>query len=115
MNKQEFDAVTKAVDDALGNPKMTWEGPEPHDFRRMKERGVRLVHSDLFFKVPDPLEDSADYNYATDGKVYFKILCGDDSAAADMGARLVAAGFVYADEPWPITPNGHSLSFTVAP
>lgn len=84
MTKAQFEARVKQVDDALGNPQMKWEGPEPHDFRNMKERGVRFVHSPLFAR------------HEEDGTVRFKILVGDDAAAEDIGSRLVAAGLTFA-------------------
>jgi len=80
------------IEEKIGNPKMTWEGPEPHDFREVRAGRVRFVHSELLYKTPDfAFEGVADY--APDGKILFKILVGDDAAAADIGARIAAAGY----------------------
>jgi hypothetical protein len=115
MTIDECMAFVKVVDEKIGNPKMKWDGPEPHDFRDMTIRGVRFVHSELYLKTPDfvPSEEEAVSDYAPDGKLCFRILAGDDAAAADIGARITAAGWAYLDEPWHGTPNGHTLSFTV--
>lgn len=97
MTKDECTAFCLAIEAKLGNPRMTWDGPEPHDFRDMKARGVRFVNSELFYKVPDFVlggqlfEDVSEY--APDGKMHFKILCGDEAAIADIGSRITAAGF----------------------
>lgn len=70
---------------------MTWEGPEPHDFRDMKAREVRFVNSGLFYKMSDSGED-----YALDRKILFKVLVGDEvegkricEAIADLGVEWI--------------------------
>jgi hypothetical protein len=118
MNKQEFDAFVKSVDDKLGNLQMVWEGPEPHDFRNMEERGVRFVHSSLYypmagvslFRLPDGRFGSRKVeveDYAPEGKVQFKVLVGDEGAAAKIRWAIKAAGFTYTEGEagapyWPI-------------
>lgn len=92
MTKEKFDRFTEAIDGALGNLKMTWEGPEPHDFRNMKERGVRFIHTGLFTKLPDPFALETG-EYAPDGKVQFQIAVGDDAAAEDIMRIVRVAGF----------------------
>jgi hypothetical protein len=120
MTKAEFDLFTKEVDAKLGNPAMTCEGPEPHDFRRMKERGVRFVHSGLFVHVPTgakiftesgtvlngiPCED-----WAPDGKVKCKIVVADDAAAEEIMQIVRAAGFEPRYDP-PTSPGYYGTVF----
>ena len=84
MTKQEFDHFTEAVNGAIGNPRMTWEGPMPHDFRDMKARGVRFVNSPLYVKL---------INLDMISSVHFKVLVGDNEAAAAIGAKISEAGY----------------------
>jgi hypothetical protein len=96
MTKQEFDRFVDSVDRQIGQPKMTWEGPEPHDFRNMKERGVRFVHSGGCAKLPEfdfAHEPPEDLDYAPDGIIRFKILVGDEEAAAVILTAIRTAGF----------------------
>lgn len=107
MDKKEFDLICTAVDHKLGNPRMTWEGPLPHDFRNMEERGVRFVHSDLFSKPPQ-IERRIKFStfgqlslskvpegidYAPEGKLFFKVLVGDAEAEAKIVSAITAAGY----------------------
>ena len=96
MTKQEFDIFIKQVDDKLGNLTMLWEGPAPHDFRNMKERGVRFVHSELFAKLPK----WPDVEYAPDQKVEFRIAVGDDEAA-EITKLIASAGYAPVYKPGP--------------
>lgn len=110
MTKAQFDDAITEVDKKLGSPRMTWTGPEPHDFRNMRERGVRFVHSDLMAKLPEWLVPG-DADYAPDGKMHFKILVGDDAAEAEIIQRIESAGFV-----WELDEKGscfHVLTFSV--
>ena len=102
MTRSEFDSFCQSVDRAMGHPQITWEGPQPHDFRNMKERGLRFVHSELFAKVPDCCSVMASdpeqwgvlpEDCAPDGKVYFKIAVGDDAALQEIGARVSSLGY----------------------
>lgn len=97
MTKIEFDALCKSVDARLGHLEMKWEGPPPHDFRDMEERGVRFVHSYLFaHSAPLAYLSDADTDYAEyapGGTVKFKIHVGDDAAASQVGDLLTAAGY----------------------
>ncbi len=96
MNKAKFVRFTCDIDDKLGNLCMTWEGPQPHDFRNMKERGVRFVHSELFAKLPK----WPDVEYAPDQKVEFRIAVGDDEAA-EITKLIASAGYAPVYKPGP--------------
>ena len=95
MTREQFNEFTAKVDSQLGNLRNEWEGPEPHDFRNMKGRGVRFVHSGLFVKLPDfgnsPFVAGADF--APDGQIHCKILVGDAAAAALICERIRGAGY----------------------
>ena len=83
-----------AIEGMIGKLETMWEGPKPHDFRNMKERGVRFVHSELFYKLPCdpfgiPIEDP---DYIPD-VVYFSVAVGDDEAAKPIIEAITAAGF----------------------
>lgn len=95
MSRTEFVHFTDAIDGMLGRPKMTWEGPKPHDFRDMKARGVRFVHSGLYAKPPKNLRAFDPDNCSPDGKVLFLIYVGDDAAAKMIGDRISASGYQY--------------------
>ena len=97
MNRVEFARFTRDIDDKLGNLRMIWEGPQPHDFRNMKERGVRFVHSELFAKLPK----WPDVEYAPDQKVEFRIAVGDDEAAVEITKLIASAGYAPVYKPGP--------------
>lgn len=109
MNKQQFDVFVNIVNAQLGNPRMTWEGPEPHDFRDMEARGVKFVHSELYAKVP--LSITPDSDYAPHGKVHFKILVGSIEDSQSICKAISDAGWMWnRGEPGP---HYHAIEFEV--
>lgn len=119
MTEPQYKALTSRVAALLGIH-MTWEGPEPHDFRNMKERGVRFVHSDLYARLPEHVAfdgeitcrpDLLDIAPASD-RVEFKVAVGDDAARGDVERRICAVGFAVVYEPTYGPVAGH-VRFTV--
>lgn len=88
--------VAVHVEKKIGSPKETWEGPKPHDFRNMAERGVRFVHSTLMCRSPDNEMLRPNEPGEPTDRLEFRIVVGDVEAGVAMCQRIADAGFPHA-------------------